>query len=937
MSVYTWRLPLHIPVAVLFSLLILGVGTSISLYHFHETKILLEAANSELFHNLAEDARKTLIAANQAVRRTFILLTTSALADANDHAQRILSLPEMTDLLDADPLIDSIMVGYVNGDFMLVRRANVADEGIQDRVRSARQTAWVVLESRPAGTGDGSAGMLLHRFGSNLDSIGVTAQEGVSFEPRLSDWYRRAAASNALIVTEPYAFEHSGERGVTFARRNGASVFGVNVAFDALARILAEKSVTPSMQIKLLGSNGAVYVNPDNSYPRKNREDSESAIRQALGLPSDAAVLNRIVSDTAGQPWHVSTAAMPGFGPDAWRLVLALPSDEIFAEAYRQRQRSILFTVIAVILSFPLAWLLSRLLTKPLHRLADRARELSALQFQSREEPRSVILEVDQLACAMRTMRKAITRFLEMGHNLGSARELDTILQQVEAGAREVSGAPWAAVRAGEKLSTSTAQPWFLQPDQAVRQSLEDHVGQLPEDLATQVSQVDGPVSLKLTGSRLVAWQLLCLPLRTQDGEVLGSLLLADRQGMGGLANTEVIGFLIALSGTAAVSLEKQRLIKGQKALLQGVVSMVADAIDARSPYTSGHCRRVTELAKRLTSAAHESQVGPLAGYRLNPSDREAVEIAALLHDCGKLTTPDYVIDKATKLDVMYNRIHEIRTRFEVLKRDAEIAYWKGVTEGEDEPTLRMARNAAWQVLDEEFAFVAGCNLGSENMPHEAMARLHRIASRRWQRTLDDQLGLSRAELARRASHPAAPLPAEEPVLRDMPWDILPRDNIDLYAPGNPWGFAMHPLTRLYHHGELHNLSVGHGTLTEEERFKIREHIVQTVIMLSRLSFPPDLSSVPEIACGHHETMNGTGYPRGLQGKDMSVAARSIAIADIFEALTAPDRPYKSPSSVADALELMRDMCQQNLIDADLFELFANRVVTGEKLRMGMI
>jgi HD-GYP domain-containing protein (c-di-GMP phosphodiesterase class II) len=126
----------------------------------------------------------------------------------------------------------------------------------------------------------------------------------------------------------------------------------------------------------------------------------------------------------------------------------------------------------------------------------------------------------------------------------------------------------------------------------------------------------------------------------------------------------------------------------------------------------------------------------------------------------------------------------------------------------------------------------------------------------------------------------------------------------------------------LYDRGELHNLTVTRGTLTAEERFKVNEHIVETILMLERLPFPPDLASVAEIAGGHHETMDGRGYPRGLGAAALSVEARIIAIADIFEALTARDRPYKTAHSVGEALAIMRTLSARRVIDADLFELF---------------
>lgn len=914
----TWRLPLHIPVAVLFSLLIVGVSAAISLPHFRQTRLLLEAANTELFRNLSENARQTIADANRAVRRTFILLSASSLSDAESYGERLRFLPELTGLLDADPLIESVMIGYGDGDFLLVRRAGQGDPA-----------AWSVLNVSKAKNAKDASSAQITRFDAKLRLIDVTLQPGERYEPRLSQWYRQAASSDGLVVTEPYAFAHSGERGVTFARRNGSEVFGVNVAFSGLSRLLAVKPTTPSTRLQLVGPGRTLLVStaaPAQPGP-SDQPGANEVIRQAVAHDDSFSARATSISDSTGRLWRVSIAPLQGFGDASWALLVATPDDEIFAEAYRQRQNSILFTIIAVLASVPLAWALSRLLTTPLHRLAHVARTLSTLQFQPQPATHSVILEIDQLAGAMTMMRMAIARFLEMGRDLGSARDVKSVLAEVAGCAREISAASWSIVEVvNEDLQAGEAAATFRSVSEASIDSSERTAR--TAELALLLLNVEGPVSLLASPPDGANTHFLGVPLRTPEGLVLGTLLLAGQRSRNfGLARPEVAGFLVALAGTAAVALENQRLLKGRKALLQGVIGMIADAIDAKSPYTGGHCRRVTQLTRGLALAAHQADSGPLADFRLDASGWEALEIASGLHDCGKLTTPEYVIDKATKLETIYNRIHEIRTRFEVLKRDADIAYWRGLANGEDDLVLRATRDAAWRALDDDFAFVAHCNQGSEAMAPQALQRLDEIARRRWVRTLDKRSGLSNAEMERLDGTPASPLPIEEPLLSDQPEHIIARNNSALFAQGNPWGFAMRAPEHLYDHGEMHNLNIRRGTLNNEERFKIKEHIVQTIIMLARLPFPSDLAAVPEMAAGHHETTDGRGYPRGLHASDMSVTARIMAIADIFEALTAPDRPYRNANTAPEALAIMAEMSKNKVIDADLFALFVEAQV----------
>jgi HD-GYP domain-containing protein (c-di-GMP phosphodiesterase class II) len=380
----------------------------------------------------------------------------------------------------------------------------------------------------------------------------------------------------------------------------------------------------------------------------------------------------------------------------------------------------------------------------------------------------------------------------------------------------------------------------------------------------------------------------------------------------------------------AAAAIDNQRLVKAQKDLLDAFIKLVAGAIDAKSPYTGGHCQRVPVLTKMLTRAACESEAAPFRDFALDDGGWETLDIACWLHDCGKVTTPEFVVDKATKLETLHDRIHEIRTRFEVLKRDAEIACWKRIAAGEDRAAslARLEREA--RELDEEFAFVAECNEGGEFMAPERIARLRKIAERTWLRTLDDRIGISWEERGRKERAPALPLPAPERLLADKPEHIVPRPPEERIPADNPWGFRIEMPEHKYNRGELHNLAIGRGTLTAEERYVINDHIVQTIVMLSRLPFPKHLRRAPEFAGGHHEKLDGTGYPKRLAAGEMSVPARAMAIADIFEALTAADRPYKKAKTLSESIRIMDRMRADRHIDPDLFALFLSSGVYRE-------
>lgn len=418
---------------------------------------------------------------------------------------------------------------------------------------------------------------------------------------------------------------------------------------------------------------------------------------------------------------------------------------------------------------------------------------------------------------------------------------------------------------------------------------------------------------------------MLTVPMAPRNGDVLGVLQFMNAldQNTGDIIpfSKDFLGLVEALAAQATVALDNLHLVEAQETLMDNMIQVIATAIDAKSHYTGRHCSRVPEVALMLAEAATEADSGPLANFHFNNAEEwREFRIGAWLHDCGKVTTPEYVIDKATKLETIHNRIHEIRTRFEILLRDAEIERLIALQNSAC-PAEANARYATRRAeLFDDFAFIAECNIGSETMTDDRLARLQRIASTTWLRNFDDRLGLSDIEVTRCQPESVQPLPAVEPLLADKPCHKISREPFE--APDPSFGFKMDVPDHLYNRGELYNLSIRCGTLTAEERYKINEHMVSTIMMLEQVHFPKSLQRVPEYAGNHHERLNGCGYPRQLSAEELSIPARIMAIADVYEALTAPDRPYKKPNTVSEALKILYELKKGRQIDPDLFDLF---------------
>lgn len=397
---------------------------------------------------------------------------------------------------------------------------------------------------------------------------------------------------------------------------------------------------------------------------------------------------------------------------------------------------------------------------------------------------------------------------------------------------------------------------------------------------------------------------LLAIPLVDRKDNLLGVAQFTNAKDANGKIisfTTEAQKVVLSVCKLITIALENKNQKEAYSQLLESFIEVLARAIDAKSPYTGSHCQRVPIIARLLATAAVQETTGNLKTFEMSPDDWYTLHIASWLHDCGKVTTPEYIVDKATKLETIFNRIHEIRNRFEILRRDAHIEYLqKRLNNIDTKQHLQAEFVAKVKQLEEDFAFVAKCNTGDIELNDRDIARLEHISQIQFVRYFNRMLGLSWAERDNVENKDFYVHPARENLLQNR------KDQI--FGP--------------YNRGELYNLEIRRGTINKEERDKINEHIVVTIDMLKALPFPKELSKVVEYAGAHHERIDGKGYPNGLTGDQMSVPAKIMAIADIFEALTANDRPYKEPKKLSEVLRIMQQMKHNGHIDPDLYDVF---------------
>lgn len=402
----------------------------------------------------------------------------------------------------------------------------------------------------------------------------------------------------------------------------------------------------------------------------------------------------------------------------------------------------------------------------------------------------------------------------------------------------------------------------------------------IPDVYESDIFDFTGPRTYDVsTGYR--SKSMLVMPMKNHENDIIGVLQLLNALDPECREiipfSGEYVDLIASLASQAAVALTNAQLIQDLQDLFYSFIKSIAMAIDAKSPYTGGHVRRVVDLALMLAAGINETHDGPFAGVCFNEDEIEELRLAAWMHDVGKITTPEHVIDKSTKLETIFDRISLIETRFDLIGQTIQNKYLQEklrllAANPDDRVGLSLLDRdlaEALDVLHDEKLFIAACNAPAESLNPQKVTRLHEIARKSYE---------------------------------------LNGERLPYLAPD-----------------ELHHLAVPRGNLTSEERNLIENHAEMTIKILHALPFPKKFARVPEFAGGHHEKLDGSGYPRGLKGDQLPLQARIMAIADVFEALTARDRPYKPPMRLSQALDILRYMTRDNHIDPDLFRLLVEK------------
>jgi HD-GYP domain-containing protein (c-di-GMP phosphodiesterase class II)/HAMP domain-containing protein len=960
--------PLRYTIAFVFTLLTLLSGTTLIVYNYISNERTTLATTKDLLERISQQVTAQVAELLAPVQSIVNIASKTIHTAGQSFETRLELLEHFVEILRNNPRISSMYVADVDGDFFIVRSVE------------NNPHAGVVFDA-PAGTHfivqgiDRELDELIAEKVMFLDEklFQVSDQiiENTTYDHRRLPWFKAAIYNHELVTTDYYLLFATQEIGLTIARRlkEGQGIVAADLTLRDLSTQLALQRITPATELLLIDGDGTVVAHSvfEKVAHRFGLSTDDTARMPTLAdfeLPEYHQLANALSADPPSGPLSLnsgerellgSISRIPTRTGGDLYLASLIPRDELLRDVTRLKNQSILISLALLVLTIVSVFWLARRISNSLRSLARAAQSIREFRLDSPISVKTRILEVNDLADTMAMMKAAIEQFLKISKALSQEKHVDRLLEMILQEARTVAGAEAGAISlrsqddrrlelailhnetTSARYGGTSGNPVPIEPvelrsdadDRGKRPAI-SHAILTGEDVQVEDLMADDrfdfqDIHTAFDREAFDCRKLLIVPLINQKQETIGALQLVNPQSGSGDApafSPEIVSYIKALSSDAAVALDNRRLMQAQKALIDSIIHLVAGAIDAKSPYTGGHCQRVPIIVRMLAEAAESSTEDPFRDFSLSEEAWYELHLASWLHDCGKVTTPEYVVDKATKLETITNRIHEIRMRFEVLWRDAEIDYLKALSAEKGAHGERRRRLEARRAqIREDFAFVARCNVGGEFMSTDRIDRLRRIAGQTWVRYLDDRQGLSREELDRKQRTPRPDLPVRENLLADKPEHLIYRpDGSDPFG-DNPHGFDMRVPAHLFNHGELVNLSICKGTLTDEERFLVNNHIIQTIKMLKSLPLPRQLRRVPDWAGNHHEAFCGGGYPRGLAGRDLSIQERIMAVADVFEALTAADRPYKPARRLSDSIRIMSGMCRQGHLCPDVFRL----------------
>lgn len=886
--------------------LVLIVGGSIGWSSHIMMKKILDSTTITTSHSIRKELSAILQAENDRAVSIISVLSHHPDLLHKTVKERMVTLPVFADILKNMPSFVTLYVSDSDGYCIFLRK--LVSKSDYEHFSAPANSVYLLEEI-------GNNVALHTLLDKDLQEITSYIDPKTSrYDPRVRPWYKMAEKSQNMIKTPIYDFFTINEKGYTIAKRlqlkdkklnKQTIILSADIRVGYLEKALKALKPTLNSRLSIVDSLGNLIAG--------------AKIDKSRYL--DHIYNNSSINKLSHSDSFYSIDEVSAISDTPFYLVINIPQRDIFKESKSLYKIQLSMIIIFLLLGVFVSLKFSGKLSNEIKILSRKINNVKTFNFSKIILQRSNIREIKSLSDDIDAVSSTVHAFKSLTYHITSAKTSDNMVVSALRDILYFTEIPTAILftKKGNRFTPfkgMARNKELSEKELEYLASISDQILPLKAlDLNLVYSKNIGSESNKFYELKKLGSEMLIVPLTDREENNSGVLLFLSHHKF----KLHKKKFIKDLSPYLSLSLENKVNIDRQKELFESFIRLIADAIDAKNPETAKHCIRVPDFAKKLAHATCQKTDGKYADFNLDENEWEALHMAAWLHDCGKITTPEYVLDKATKLETIHNRIHEIRMRFEVLKLEKTLEYWKAIATNKEVnyEELQSELNA----INEDFYFIARCNIGRP-LQEGDIERIDAIAAKTWTATIDDSIGLSRNELKRRPKKRDV-FPHKEQLLSDKQEHIIERHEPISYP--SELEIKLQAPTYLYNRGEVTNIKIKQGTLTDEERFKINDHVIQSLHMLSALPLPPHLQQVPDWAASHHERMDGKGYPRNLTQEEMHPVARMIAIADVYEALTAYDRPYKTNKSHQEAIDIMYSMAQEGHLDPDLFEIFVQK------------
>ncbi|MGF1901974.1 HD domain-containing phosphohydrolase [Aliivibrio sifiae] len=926
--------PLHIHISTLFILMVVIICSIQILLTNKSINNLLLDANSTIFERISTETRSSIRSEYRPAFRSVSIFTKRDIINTETLAQRSAYFNEFAMLLDLHKHVSTYRITFPNGDWLGI--GILGNSQFREKLTTPDNTYYFFINH----TSGKANKTTIFFYDEQARFIRSNILNGVQYDPRKESWFKESIKEKALL-SKPRYFPGLQQFGLSIHQKAANNVVvSADILMHNINHVLKSTSIHPSSLRALYDEENIIYAS--NSPRLSLMKDKESSIIKLDDLFSSEIVstIKNLHLDQEiqryqhkGEDWYGKIFSVPINSERSLNLLIAVKASELLSSAYIIRQQTILWSLGILFLAIPCVYFISQRISKPIRQATMQVNLMSKFDFSSINQTPTKILEISNLKQSITDIKSTIENYFNLTNSISKENDFDELIKLVGRSTAKATKAtaaylylindkethiePQFAWRANTQSEDISELESFALDDEKIAKTIEHIMIEKKPFENLNINRLDKQEQKKLGLNIEQVWSIT-FPLFSREKKTIGAMVLVfDVKNSEYIRNTQ-LNYFESLMNYTAIALDGRKMLQNQKDLLESFIQIMASAIDTKSPYTGNHCQKVPQLTQWLAQVASDSFTPPFNNFKLNGVQQEELRIASWLHDCGKITTPEYVVDKATKLETIYNRIHEIRTRFEVLKRDAEIKQWKQAFNNPLPDEYQKELEQEWQRLNEEFALIARVNVGDEFLSEQDVKQIQKIGQQTWEQTLDNSLGLAWEEKTRLNSLSEPQLPITVTLLQNNQSHLIPNSG----PINHDKRFILQVPEYKNNIGEIYNLSIQRGTLNNEERFIINDHIIQTIHMLEALPFPRTMKNIPQIAGGHHEKVDGTGYPMGLKAEEMPLTARVMAIADIFEALTSHDRPYKKAKTLTESLKIMSFMVKDKHIDKDLFNLF---------------